>query len=61
MGILYLVDKKEIRTEKKELIRPGVCNSYSSVMTQCQWADYLHYENERKMICKGQRPRLAII
>lgn len=49
MGILYLVDKKEMETEEKGLIVLRFGNSYSSVMSQCQWADYLHYENERKM------------
>lgn len=48
MGILYLVDKKEIETEEKELILPQVDNSYNSVMSQCQWADYLHQEKQEK-------------
>lgn len=59
MRILYLVDKKEMETEEDVLIVPQVDNSYSSVMSHCQWADYLHYENERKIKCK--RPRLASI
>lgn len=40
MGILYLVDKKGMETEKNKLIVPRVDNSYSSVMSQCQWADH---------------------
>lgn len=46
MGIL--VDKKEMETEEKELIVPRVDNSYSSVMSQCQWADYWHHEKREK-------------